>query len=540
MVNRIVPIRWLLTIIIGVALVVVFYDDFGTAWDDGKQAIYGDLCLDYYLSGGNDLSFSEYHNMSDYGSLFEIFSAMIHRWISPDDIFTYRNLLVGLCSLATVCLTMKLGDMWGSRLAGTFAGLFLATSPQFWGQAFINSKDVPFALAYTTWWMAYSKWYGDGFRCNRYMVISAVSAGFVLAIRISGLPLLGFTVLAGMTGWIVAKRHLDFTLEKAVRSFPFGLHALVLALAWLLMIPTWPNAIENPLWNPVVSFMSFLEFSWRAPVLLIGDIYMSDILPRFAFALEHFLSHPLWCYPFYAAGIIALAHQWRSVPPGKRYPVIAIGFWTISMFLLFLVRPFNMYNGVRQTLFLWPTFAILAGMGAHAILVHLKTQGRSFYAYFGGGFAIFANVVILFFVHPFSYTYRNELVYLLPGGVNGFDGDYHALSYKLAAEYMNAVANERQSTGREPPSVIVLVDPLQTHYSFSRYAARVLNVHYTTSIMEECFLDAFEFVVILHPYNRQEGFISRFNLDERKEIKSISRMGKQFAHIYQSDTPVFR
>ena len=47
------------------------FDDYGITWDEGVQAAYGGMVLDYFASGGRDLRATEFENLYFYGPLFE-------------------------------------------------------------------------------------------------------------------------------------------------------------------------------------------------------------------------------------------------------------------------------------------------------------------------------------------------------------------------------------------------------------------------------------------------------------------------------------
>ena len=77
--TRLVP--WL---IVGFGLVVVLVTpgDSGATFDEGLQARYGELCLQYFESGGQDKACNSYFNLRFYGPLVEMISAF---WYTPGD-----------------------------------------------------------------------------------------------------------------------------------------------------------------------------------------------------------------------------------------------------------------------------------------------------------------------------------------------------------------------------------------------------------------------------------------------------------------------
>jgi hypothetical protein len=522
-----------LAVALSLLCLILVFDRFGLAWDDGLQAFLGEHSLNFYLTLGADKSFLVLHNMASYGSVFETASALVHRLLGQEDIFMFRGLLIGLTAVAASFLTVRLATISGIGRFGWLAGLLLMTAPQFWGQAFINSKDIPFAAAYAAWWLSYILWFREGFRSDRWLIFSALSLGLVLGIRIAAIPLVGFTVCAGLTGWILQSRTEGLKWRDIVIKFPWKSHLFVLLIGWGFMTLIWPLALLNPVLNPIKAFQLFLSFPWAIEVFFAGEYYLSNDLPRHLFLVEQLLSHPLWCYPLYLLGICSLVERWRSRDPFQRFVCISLAFWILPLFLIFAISPFSSYNGVRHSLFLWPAFAWLSALGLHFLAGWFKQKGiASLWGFLIGGTAVLLNLTLLVSLHPFSYTYRNQTVSLFSGGANGFNTDYHAISYRLAAEWIDELALDYQSQNREPPSVLVWA-PQHASLSYSYFVRSNQDARFTLSRPIEEFTDDFEYFVILHPYNRRPSLIDLFGLKQREMVHRIEEDGTLFCLVYR-------
>jgi hypothetical protein len=365
------------------------------------------------------------------------------------------------------------------------------------------------------------------------MILSGLAVGLLLAIRIGGLPLLVFTMIAGYGGWILSERSDGRDWVSIAKGNPLLQHFLVLVVGWFVMAVTWPTAIIDPIWNPLNAFFEFSSFSYGIFVQLFGETCRCTDLPWYAFWLEQFLSHPLWCYPFFVIGIWVLIKRWRSADQIGRFDSLVMVFWILPLFLIFVIKPFPVYNGVRHTLFLWPGLAILAGLGAEWIWGVLKDKGRKQLALGIPLLAIVLNAAVLVIYHPFSYTYRNALVYMLPGGINGFDSDYHALSYRLAAEYINDLAEERELTGEETLKVAVLADKNFTQFTYSYFSSDKVSVTFGTEFKGPAYWDEFDYVIGLHAFEKNPVVAEEFGLLRRTVVKRIERMGKIYAIVYE-------
>ena len=91
-------------------------------------------------------------NLWLYGGLFD---TVIHllRQVVPLDVYDLRHLMCALVGLLGVFGAYKVGHALGGPIAGFVAALFLVLTPRFYGHAFNNTKDVPFAVAYL--WSVY-------------------------------------------------------------------------------------------------------------------------------------------------------------------------------------------------------------------------------------------------------------------------------------------------------------------------------------------------------------------------------------------------
>lgn len=523
---------WFLSFAVGILVVFLFHNRFGLAWDDALQAIHGENCLNFYLSLGKDRSFQDFLNLALYGSVFEQFSAAVHRIFGYDDFFFLRGWLSGLTALGTAFLTVGLAHRLGAHAALWFAGLFLITNPQFWGQAFVNTKDVAFAAAYAAWWLSYLRWFHVGFNFNRWMVLSGLTLGLVIGLRINGLPLVAFTVLAGMAGWILKGRETGKTWKTIGFDYPYLPHLVVLVIGWTVMTITWPTALLNPIVNPISALLTFLDFPWPIVLQIGGSYFRAGEAPVYTFALEQFLSHPLWHYPLFVLGIMALIRRWRSGTAENRFTCIVLISWIFPLFLASLLDKYNSYNGVRQSLFLWPAYACLAALGLDHLRSWLVPEKR-YWVFMTALVVLFMNLLLLVMYHPYSYTFRNSAVRLFAGGNNGFDGDYHALSYRVAAEWMDRIAMERILQGQMVPSVAVFADPYSS-FCYRRFSKLNAGTIYTFQSEYDGRWSEFEFMVVLHPHQKRPKIQEIYGLKDRKIVHRIENNGHLYALIYQS------
>ena len=132
----------------GLIVIGATFRDYGITWDEGVQSRYGELALDYFASGFEDRSYREFHDLRYYGALFELIGAGIYTATGAPP-FETRHLLRAIGGLLTVLGVLRLARIWGDPWVAVYGGLALAVMPRFYGHAFINSKDIPFACCFT-------------------------------------------------------------------------------------------------------------------------------------------------------------------------------------------------------------------------------------------------------------------------------------------------------------------------------------------------------------------------------------------------------
>ncbi len=143
---------------------------------------------------------------------------------------------------------LRLGARMPGRLVAVFAPLALVALPRFYGHAFNNSKDIPFACAFV--WAVHASCRlacrEAGSRLGP-ALLCGLAVGAALAIRPGGLPL-----LLGLFGLLLAWRL--GVRDGGARGAWRGVlqDALVAwAAAWLVMVALWPWAHESPVLNPL-------------------------------------------------------------------------------------------------------------------------------------------------------------------------------------------------------------------------------------------------------------------------------------------------
>lgn len=450
-----------------VGFVVLTFKHYGLSNDEEVQHRYGQLLLDFYLSGFSDRSAFSYKNLYLYGGLFDVIAAILERVFHTADVWELRHLLSGLFGLVGIAGAWRLGKhLGGERVA--FITLVLLTLTGAWlGAMFTHTKDVPFA-ACMTWALYYTTRIAERLPTPPLALILklGIAIGCAMGLRVGGAFAVFYLLLTCAaaafvvtTGWT---ERLRFLWRCAVSLIPAGL------IAFVLMAAFWPWSIMAPA-NLYKAASAFSHFDFPLHTVLNGRILLMGEVPGY-----YLSSYLLVRLPelLLLGVLVATMFGARAALRFKRLHEVQHRFIAFLPLMLAVVFPLAftlitapaLYNGIRHFLFIVPPLAVLAAIG-------LYLGWRTIRERFTGITAALTLAVCsvlaldplltLARLHPYEYVYYNRLV---AGGLAHAAGrwevDYWSSSLREAAQFLNAyVANENRPHARYEAAVCAV--PLQ-------------------------------------------------------------------------------
>lgn len=181
---------WSILLVAFVAIILTF-DDYGITWDEFPQSNYAELVLDYFQSGFNDNRYGSFFDLKYYGALFEVIPTIIYRFVGEWK-FEIRHFCIALTALLTIAGVMKFSSLFSDPFVPFFASLSLIMLPRFYGHAFNNSKDVPFACFFVWAIYAIARLFHKKTFFWREIMYVGLAVGLALATRIGGFLLFFF------------------------------------------------------------------------------------------------------------------------------------------------------------------------------------------------------------------------------------------------------------------------------------------------------------------------------------------------------------
>jgi hypothetical protein len=419
-------------------LVVATFTDYGITWDEDVHNWYGILVLNYYQSGFKDLTATHWMDLFNYGAAFDMSAAILNH-ISPFGTYETRHLLNGMVGVVGLIGAWKLGRQLGGPRAGFLAALFLALTPNYYGQMFNNPKDIPFAVG-MVWSLYYMARLAPELPRPTWRTLAGLgfAAGMTLGIRVGGLLVFGYLglLLAVAGSWrAVETRRLGVLLGDGVLAL-WRVLLPVTVIGYGVMLVFWPYAQLDPIDNPLAALATFSHEIFPFKTLFDGQYFPATDLPWAYLPVHVALALPelvlaLLVAALPAAVLIARRRQW-SIDRGA-----ALGYFIVAVAILFPVGyaiaiKAVLFDGMRHFIFVLPPIAALAAAVMDRGLDWIERFPYRRWAYSALAVYGMGHLAIMGMLHPDEYVYYNGFI----GGVEGADGlfktDYWANSYAEA------------------------------------------------------------------------------------------------------------
>lgn len=431
----------------------IFSTHVGLPADEPIDLAYGEACLDFYTSGGQDTSFANleiyegkytYKTQRYYGGLFEMATIIVSK-VSPLNIYKTRHFMVGICGALIALFTVLIAYSIGGWTLALIALLILLSSISFMGQAMYNTKDIPFALGMTMATHYFIVFIKDLPRIRVGTVLGAMGGvALAMGIRIGGLLLFGYLGIFMLLYYIKVYRSKDipsfFTKEHVI--IPTLVAAVIAIGGALLGLAFYPNFWLEPTQHIIDAIGLSSKFPVKIAMLFEGERILSTQIPDYYLYKYLYITTPLLLWVGLGAFVLLILRTRRTLDSFK---VGAVAFAALFPMAYVLYANFNLYNGWRHVSFLYPPLVLLSGIGLyqlHELISHQKPLKI-------GAIVIFAGLTAKPFAwaianHPYEYIYFNELV-----GKKGvyiqYDTDYQQIAalnnLNALKEHLDAQAN---------------------------------------------------------------------------------------------------
>jgi hypothetical protein len=461
----------LITIAVFVIICLVMlltFQDYGTVWDEEVQFVNGEYIINWFRTMFRDQSALGYFDLIYYGGLFDVVANLGVR-VLPFGIYESRHLVTVGFAILGLYATWRIGKLVAGPATGIVATIFLILTPAFYGHAFNNPKDIPFASlsALTLYYLLLSSRSLPAFPIGL-AVKTGLALGATLGIRVGGAFLIGYLLLF-WTSRMLIEPPLD-TTRYWFRTV-FSRAAVVLIVAWPTMLLFWPWAQLAPFTRPFEAFAAAAHFRWEGEMLFRGKMISSLAVPWDYLPTWFLITLPEAYFVAFAlgAGLVVWRLLRKDVPGRSGFlDASALTFTVLFPLVAVVVLKSVVYDAYRQFLFILPPLALIS---AWCFVMFLKNKGIHHLirwlaaALVGASFCL--TIVDMVHLHPYQTLYFNRL---FGGGLEKasqrYETDYWGASYREGIEEL--ILHYRPD-GPLPVKVANCAAAFQTEYWLSEH-----------------------------------------------------------------------
>ncbi len=429
--GRLVRDPWALAFVLMLLAAVGFtfstYSHHGIPIDDPIQQLYGEYSAKWYLSGFEDERALTLRNLRFYGAAFEVWPGLLKEYYPGLSMYPLRRLLGALVGLLGVVGAWRL--TWlvtGKSRAAFIAAALLLANPFFVGHHFINTKDGPLAVAYI-WCLFYLARLIQGLPSwsTRRAVHLGLALGLALGIRV-GAAILVPTIMLGVGLALLQHRRNGVLAWKDIGLRFMGIGATVATVTYATMVAFWPAAQVHPILQPWQALTKSMNFGWNGQVRFFGELPRAMELPRYYDPLLLLLQTPEVLLLGLLFAAIFVGRLLRNASQSRRLQYLVLAVASFFPILTVMVGGAILFDKARHLLFVVGPLAVLAAAGWEVVL---SWSPRRVYIA-GGAMAALLTLPIVRMVHlhPYEYTYFNELAGGPRQGFEDFGADYWFLS----------------------------------------------------------------------------------------------------------------
>ncbi|CAN5359802.1 hypothetical protein BH11BAC1_BH11BAC1_08110 [soil metagenome] len=432
--NVIVFTFFLLLLFIG----LFTYQQYGISWDesdsrDGNGLVNYNFIFHKHKQPLLDSS-EKYH-----GPAFEILLVLIEQKLELTDlryVYLMRHLVTYLFFYFSVLVFYFLcKNFFNSWKAGLAGALMLVLCPRIFADSFYNSKDIAFLSFFIFAMQAYFLFWKN--RSLLYAILFALTTGILISIRVMGIIVPVFFMIALVVEWLTIKR----------RPFPFRNSIGYFILFPFFVVLTWPVLWLGAWHHFTEAFYQMSHFYWIGKVLFEGALIDAHHLPADYVPVWLLITVPDIFILLFATGMLFLFQRFIKHPlvissHRLNYAIVLMWFFLPIISVVFFHSV--IYDAWRHLFFIYPAFVIIAVFGLKVIYKKLMSYERLFKRKIVR-VAVLSLVVIGFAEpalstiknYPFGNVYFNTTARLRFREMRkNFEMDYWGVSYRKGLEYI--------------------------------------------------------------------------------------------------------
>lgn len=420
------------------------FRDYGTYIDEPNQIQIGHRTVAFLRTGdAKELDFPDWEHGPAFEALTVYTGIILPRNYPYYDVYYIRHLDVFLSfwvgCLAFFWLVRKKFKSWKMGLLGS---AFLVASPVIFGNAFYNSKDIPFLAVYIislctlTLFLERPGWLTAA--------AHAFICGYLVNIRIPGIVIPALTLGLVALELVLPKRYRHYPNLK--RLLPAVIIFTVLCIGFIILF--FPASWSNPFQRFIDAYIAMTHRSWTCCFnLFMGQHITSEIIPWYYIPVWMGISTPIFYVGLFLVGLVVtlagfLRRPWLDLALEKREGLVYLGTLFVPLIVIIAGRA-TVYNGWRHMYFIYVPFLVIALDGL--VFLYRWIGARLSVRLAGGlvGLAVLISLVTTVVPMIQSHPYENIYFNFLAGNdmaqiKQNYELDYWGLPYVAALRYVLA------------------------------------------------------------------------------------------------------
>ena len=304
------------------------------------------------------------------------------------------------------------------------SAIFFLTYPYLLGHSFFNIKDIPFMSVWLicTYFLIknLNKFFFESKVGYKDISILALLTAYLLSLRINGI-LIFLEYLIFLIVYLNIFKLNFFTFLKILKDKIFIFTAIIISSIYILYPSFWSDPLKF-----VESVNFFQNITQTVCTVTLGECMKTQDIPASYLFIWMFFKLPILI--LIGIALFPLVEKKLLVEKNNKLILGSLIITVVTIILLFVLLKINLYDELRQILFLLPLIFIISLISIFKFKKNFSLTLVTFYIIF--------FLIINFKSYPFNYLWLNNFNHFINVNKN-FEKDYWGVSTKKVALFLN-------------------------------------------------------------------------------------------------------
>jgi len=513
----------------------------GVPADEPIDYAYGVSCVYYFTSLGKDTTYSalkvnnvNFPDQKYYGAAFEMIAPLINAIFLIKNPFPTHHILCAFAGIVLLLYTGLIAQLMKGWRAGLLALWIIFLTPIVTGNAFFNSKDIPFAAAFAAGIYYFVLYFQDPPKISRAASIGiALSVATAVSIRISGILLPAYIALFAL-GWYMMHAKQNKGKVKFFSKYLLNI-ALMLGGGTMLALLTYPNFWHEGLKHIAGGLAVTRKFQHNIYMLYENNLVSSQKINTGSYLARYFfMSVPeLVLIAFIFSTVVLIIYRNRF-EKGFNWMLLFGAIFPIA-YVVLIKAP--VYNGWRHLMFIYPFIVVVTALGINELFLLVKAQTTR---YIASGILMIAMIDLFVWqirAFPYNYVYYNHLSGGLSSIYKRYDTDYQQLSTYEGVNWL--LKNEKDL--KKPVTILSNNPSLRYEYDSTEVKFRYVAIkdmwlpEWDYAVVSTIFLNDKTIEAMFPPYGTIHT-VERFSVPLTFVVKRPSREDEEAYRMIKNDS----